>query len=898
MSIATFIAAGIAIMAALVAARRRGLAERDVFVLLMVAIGAWSCLDGLHSQTADTTTRVTLASLEYTAVSSVPLLLLLVARQAAGLSMPRPPTIALLATIPIVSVGLAWTNRWHGWIWRQVIPVGPALVYVHGPWFWVATTYDYLLLIAAMLTLLHALRRTPAVFRTQLSVLLIAILLPWGANVLYLTGAIPVPGLDITPFTFALTGPIILWALIRHRLLDLMPIARDALIDQLDDGVIILDDQQRIVDFNPAAARLAGLTARALGDVLPQVMPALAPTLVADSCSATVVVEACGPTAASLAIRATPIHRPRGQLGGWLVVLHDITVQQRLARRLREERDFALQVMQTMGEGLTVTDAHGRFTFVNHAYAHLFGYAPADLLGHSPFDLTLDADHETLGTAHAARMQGQVSTYMSRLRCADGRIVTVQITGVPRMVDGQFAGAIAVVTDLSERLAAEAALREAEQRFRSMFERHQAIMLLVEPDSGTIVDANAAAAAFYGYPLTDLRGMNIAAINQLAPEQVVNERALALAEQRNVFCFPHRLASGDIRTVEVHSTPITVGAQVLLFSIIHDITARTQAEAALRASEQRWQFAMDAVNDGLWDWNVPTGAVFFSDRWQTMLGYTPGEVAGHVRSWEQLVHPDDLPRVMATLQDHLDGKTPWYECEHRCRTKGGDWRWILDRGQVIRRDATGRPLRAVGTHTDVSERRALEEELRAARDRYAFQASHDPLTGLLNRHAITTHVVAELARANRSSYPLSLALLDIDHFKAVNDWYGHLSGDQVLCHVAQILTQVVRPYDWVGRWGGEEFLVVLSSTPLDAAALVAERLRTRIMASPLRLADGTTIALTASIGVACTGFPPDDPVDPEGVFQQADAALYAAKQNGRNQVSCATPPVTTDTYMY
>lgn len=179
---------------------------------------------------------------------------------------------------------------------------------------------------------------------------------------------------------------------------------------------------------------------------------------------------------------------------------------------------------------------------------------------------------------------------------------------------------------------------------------------------------------------------------------------------------------------------------------------------------------------------------------------------------------------------------------------------------------------------------ALEASLREARDAYAFQASHDPLTGLLNRLAITSHVRAELARANRSSYPLSLALLDVDSFKAINDQHGHLVGDQALCHVAATLSEAVRPYDWVGRWGGEEFLIVLASTTLTDAVAIAERLRAQIASSPLLLPDEVPLPLTVSIGVACTQLPLARDADPVVLFQQADAALYAAKAAGRNRV--------------
>jgi two-component system chemotaxis response regulator CheY len=187
---------------------------------------------------------------------------------------------------------------------------------------------------------------------------------------------------------------------------------------------------------------------------------------------------------------------------------------------------------------------------------------------------------------------------------------------------------------------------------------------------------------------------------------------------------------------------------------------------------------------------------------------------------------------------------------------------------------------------------SLELSLREARDRYAHQASHDPLTGLLNRLAISNHVQAELSRATRTDTSLSLALIDIDHFKQVNDRYGHLVGDQALCHVAESLTSFIRLYDWLGRWGGEEFLVVLAHANRAEALMVAERLRLGVIKRPMALDAGATLALTVSIGVASSAPPKDASGLPDqqalsgaaALFQRADAALYAAKRAGRNRV--------------
>jgi len=134
----------------------------------------------------------------------------------------------------------------------------------------------------------------------------------------------------------------------------------------------------------------------------------------------------------------------------------------------------------------------------------------------------------------------------------------------------------------------------------------------------------------------------------------------------------------------------------------------------LRESEQRLTLVLQGTNDGTWDWDIPSGRVAFNERWATMLGYELRELDPHVRTWERMVHPDDMPGVTARLQAHLRGETPFYECEHRLRTRSGEWKWVLDRGQVVARDAEGKPLRAAGTHTDVSDRRLAEERTREA----------------------------------------------------------------------------------------------------------------------------------------------------------------------------------------
>jgi PAS domain S-box-containing protein len=151
------------------------------------------------------------------------------------------------------------------------------------------------------------------------------------------------------------------------------------------------------------------------------------------------------------------------------------------------------------------------------------------------------------------------------------------------------------------------------------------------------------------------------------------------------------------------------GRENVLFCA-QDITDQKLAEKALRESEQRWQFALEGAGDGLWDWNAETDEVFYSRQWKAMLGYEEHEIGNTLKEWDSRVHPEDREYVYAEIYKHFDGLTPVYVSEHRLRCKDGSYKWILDRGKVISRNAEGRPVRVIGTHTDITERKEAEAE--------------------------------------------------------------------------------------------------------------------------------------------------------------------------------------------
>ncbi|MCK4815585.1 PAS domain-containing protein, partial [bacterium] len=142
------------------------------------------------------------------------------------------------------------------------------------------------------------------------------------------------------------------------------------------------------------------------------------------------------------------------------------------------------------------------------------------------------------------------------------------------------------------------------------------------------------------------------------------------------------------------------------------ITERKQTEKQLQESEERWQFALDGAQDGVWDWNTQTNNIFFSHRWKSMLGYNDDEIGDTLDEWDKLAHPDDKEQAYADIERHFSGKTPYYNNEHRLLCKDGSYKWILDRGKVISWTEDHKPLRVIGTHQDITDIKRTETAMK------------------------------------------------------------------------------------------------------------------------------------------------------------------------------------------
>lgn len=314
---------------------------------------------------------------------------------------------------------------------------------------------------------------------------------------------------------------------------------------------------------------------------------------------------------------------------------------------------------------------------------------------------------------------------------------------------------------------------------------------------------------------------------------------------------------------------------ITLFDVI---TERKNAEKALHERAIQLQFVLEGSELGFWDWNIATGSVSRNERWAVMLGYSPEEMQQTTKQWTDFVHPDDRELAWASINNVLEGRTTTHKLEYRMLHKDGSIRWILDQAKIMERDERGRAVRMCGTHTDVTERKALEQEL-------TRQVHIDYLTGVHNRRYFMERAEQELRRANRNGNHLSIFMLDIDHFKLINDRYGHKVGDLVLKMLAEVCRAALRDIDILARIGGEEFAVLLPETESSLAIDVARRLQDLISKASLPQEGELAIKIQVSIGVASMNSP-DDNIDI--LLHRSDTALYEAKNSGRNRI-CVAP---------
>ena len=617
-----------------------------------------------------------------------------------------------------------------------------------------------------------------------------------------------------------------------------------------------------------------------------------------------------------------PLFHADGTRRGLVVVARDVTAQQELEAREFRQRNNLRQISEIaalshmplaeqLSRALAVGAAHlgVEFGIVSHIEGDIYRIvsqlSPPDTLKDGqefPLDktccsLTLEKDSvlaiDDMSASpykgHSCYENFKLETYIGAPLRVNGDIYgTVNFSSSVRYHRSFDSGDLEFVHLLSrwaqsviERDLIERRLRDSEKQLQSIIENEPECVKILAQD-GTLLKMNRAGLAMVeADSLLEVYGTDV--VNLVKPDYQARFKSLTKQVFEGVpgrMIFEMRGLKGTERWLETNAVPLTdsEGKIVSLLSVTRDVSEQKRVEMALRESEKRFRDTLEHAPIGMTVASLKGQILLANKAFCNMLGYDKDELES--MRFSDFTHPDDLHKSLSLRQQLLENTIDSYQSEKRYMHKSGCVVWVQISVTTLR-DDSGIPTRFVAQIEDVSQRKRDHELIHQL-------AYYDTLTNLPNRRLLTDRFDQAIAQAKRYRRSLAVMFLDLDHFKEINDRYGHDVGDELLKEVADRIAKCVRVGDTVSRQGGDEFIVVLPEVSQQEDAEAVARKILDALATPIPV--GTqALRVTTSIGVSIR--PVDGSENATDLMKKADMAMYAAKDAGRNQFRiCKCPP--------
>ena len=938
-----------------------------VMTFLMLAIAEWSLAGAFEAAAVQKSGKIFWSQVSYLGIHSLPPLYLMLAwyynQREEWLSKRF---ILPLWIVPVITVGLAATNNqhhliWSGFHWLENHP--HILIYEHGPAFWVGAIYDYILILAATILFIYAAQHSAPLYKKQTRLIILAALIPWIGNILYVTKTNPISHRDLSPVYFLISGVLLTWSLSRFKFLDLTPIARSKVINTMTDGVIIIDNQNRVGDLNKAAREWVGKTKESvIGEPAHAALnrwPDLAAhfsTREQDVPIEQVIQDNEGHWYNA---KITPLQGGKQKKRGTLITVQDINVQRELENALREREKLYRSVTENANDGIVIVQ-DSLIKFSNPQLSSMLGYPQEEIINSSFLKFIAPEQQPIIQKRHEQRMQGEEvpSRYETKLLHASGRIIPVEFNISPITYQNNPA-IMGIVRDITEQKTAQRKLQRYAHQQKVLNDITREAMQATDIEEalqsladnlGKLIQADGCfitlwdrdmervqPAAAYGPYRDQYKDIQVNANEPTITEAVLEKEAPLVIEDAHSTPHLNQDRAEQFSTRSVLAVPLMVhdqkmGAALLTFDEPHTFSkdeihlgqqasrqialallkvqlTKTAQERAMEMTTLREAgFAVASTLD------LDTAIDQILEQLHRVVSYDSAsvqllrngalEIVGG-RGWDdphevvgmRFPIPGNNPNTEVVqsgqpriLQDTRASYQPFKEGPH---SHIRSWLGVplISRDEIIGMLALdsseegyfdpshGRLVSAFANQVAVAiENARLFEEVQ-------HLATTDELTGIHNRRYLFEMGQREVERALRYEHPLSTIMLDIDHFKQINDTYGHAVGDEVLQGITDRISHNMREIDLLGRYGGEEFSILLPETELDEATILAERLRMLIREKPISTSE-KDFDITISLGVAqlsgdCQTF--------EALMDRSDSALYFAKQNGRNRVETWSP---------
>ncbi|MBM4427557.1 MAG: PAS domain S-box protein [Chloroflexi bacterium] len=585
----------------------------------------------------------------------------------------------------------------------------------------------------------------------------------------------------------------------------------------------------------------------------------------------------------------------------------DITERKQAEGALRESEERFRQLITSAPDVVFLVDQEGKIMFANLEATNLLGYAPDEFIGMGVEKLIPPQLHN----GHIANRAKYMSNPHTRIMGSqlnllaihkDGKEFPVDIKISPVNIEGET-HIVTFMRDITERKQAEEKLikakeeaEESETRFRKSLEFSPTPMAVAD-HTGKMIFLNQSFIATYGYTLQDTPSIGQWMLKAY-PDPEYRNFYLQLWKQDSEYAVKNNTAtplreglitckSGEVKTVAIS----IFFEKDLIIGHFLDISERKQAEDALRLEQAFVNNALDHQQDTFFLFDFTSGkALRWNRAFREISGYSDEEIAA-LPAPVSYYSAEDLAREHAVIQRVMqgepasivmnliskDGSTIATEYQAApLKDKNGEYRYIV----AIGRDITERVRTEGELRTNNETLKTQFNEINTLKETLQEQAIRDPLTRLHNRRYLDETLAHEMARAKRENYPISIMLIDIDRFKNFNDTYGHSTGDEVLRSLSRLLVESIRQGDIACRYGGEEFLIVMVGPHETDVERRAEKIRHDFNELRIRF-ENQELSATVSIGVS---YYPRHSTDIQQVIKNADAAMYQAKQKGRNRV--------------